>query len=327
MGILPPLAGVGTTPRRRHLISSAGNSPLRVIIDTDPGVDDAIAILLALATPGLEVVGLTTVGGNVPRARATRNALALLQAAERPDIPVAKGAARPLTGRYSPSVAFHGPGGLSVRLPEPTPHTASESATDFLAEQISAGEGRLGVVALGPLTNLAWLEQRNPGILAQCSNLVVMGGAVESRGNVTPRAEFNFHSDPLAASRIFGLDAPVILADLAACRQVGISREQAGELSADSMLGRLALRILHGWFARDERRQRFEFYDPLAVALAVDPGLATMRNLYLSVITERSEGWGESVIVGEPGPVAVADVVDSSRFFALLGDLFRWRGL
>jgi inosine-uridine nucleoside N-ribohydrolase len=109
-------------------------SGLRLILDTDPGVDDAIAILLALAAPRVDVAGLTTLGGNVPRARATRNALALLQAAGRLDIPVAQGAARPLTGRFRPSVAFHGPGGLSARLPEPasgpvgeTPHRRTQN--------------------------------------------------------------------------------------------------------------------------------------------------------------------------------------------------------
>lgn len=301
--------------------------PLRVVIDTDPGVDDAIAILMALAAPGLEATGLTTVGGNVPRARATRNALALLQAAERTDIPVARGAAQPLTGRYKPSVAFHGPGGLSARLPEPALSPIDGSAIDFLEERISEDRGNLMVVALGPLTNLARLERRQRGILEQCSGLVIMGGAVETPGNVTPKAEFNFHSDPLAASQVLGLDTSMVLADLAACRQVGISREQARGLTAESSLGRLALRILQGWFSRDERRQRFEFYDPLAVALAVDPGLATMRRLDLSVCTEPGERWGESIVEGEPGRVAVADQVDSSRFFALLSDLFGWRGI
>ena len=301
--------------------------PLRVVIDTDPGVDDAIAILLALAAPGLEVIGLTTVGGNVPRARATRNALALLQAAERTDIPVAKGAARPLTGRYRPSVAFHGPGGLSARLPEPALPAIGGSAIDFLEERISGDRGNLTVVALGPLTNLARLDQRQRGILKRCSGVVIMGGAVETPGNVTPRAEFNFHSDAVAASHVLGLDTPIVLADLAACRQVGISREEVRGLTAESSRGRLALRILQGWFARDERRQRFEFYDPLAVALAADPGLATMRRLELSVCTEPGERWGESIVTGEPGRVAVADHVDSSRFFALLRDLFGWRGI
>ena len=327
MGLYPEPACMSSEPRRRDLIRPAADRPLRIIIDTDPGVDDAIAILLALAAPGIEVAGLTSVGGNVPRARATRNALALLQAAERPDIPVAKGAARPLSGSYRPSVAFHGPGGLSVRLPEPALPVTGLSATDFLEAQIDASRGNLTVVALGPLTNIARLERRHRGILGQCSGLVIMGGAVESRGNVTPRAEFNFHSDPLAASEVLGLDTPMVLADLAACRQVGISREQVKGLSADSLVGRLALRVLQGWFARDEHRQRFEFYDPLAIALAVDPGLATMRHLALSVCTEPGEGWGESTVTAESGPVAVPDMVDSSRFFALLGYLLGWRGL
>ena len=207
---------------------------LPLIIDTDPGVDDAIAILLALAAREVEVVGLTTVGGNVPRARATRNALALLQAAGRDDIPVAAGAARPRSGRYTPSVAFHGPGGLSARLPDSSRSTVSESAVDFLAREISYGNGEVSVVALGPLTNLSRLQDSHPGILGRAHRLVVMGGAVETRGNVTPRAEFNFHSDPLAAAQVLASGLTIELADLAACRQVGISREEASGIHSGS---------------------------------------------------------------------------------------------
>ena len=305
---------------------------LRLIIDTDPGVDDAIAILLALAAPEAEVIGLTTVGGNVPRARATRNALALLQAAGRPDVPVARGAARPrpfdrLRGRFRPSVAFHGPGGLSVRLPEPTAKPIQQTATDFLADSVESSPGRVTVVALGPLTNLSRLEDRRPGILGRTGGVVVMGGAVETRGNVTPNAEFNFHSDALAAAHVLGLSTPATLVDLAACRQVGISREQAAGLSANTPLGRVALRILQGWFARDSRRERFEFYDPLAVAMALDPAVATVRRVALKVGTAPGEGWGETTISNEPGPVALASRVDESRFFGLLRRLLGWRGI
>ena len=224
---------------------------MRLIIDTDPGVDDAIAILLALAAPEVEVVGLTTLGGNVPRARATRNALALLQAAGRDDIPVAAGAARPrpfdkLRGRFTPSVAFHGPGGLSARLPDPTRPAVSESAVDFLAREISSGSGEVSVAALGPLTNLSRLQDKNPGILREARRVVVMGGAVETRGNVTPRAEFNFHSDPLAAAQVLASGLTIELADLAACRQVAISREEAAGIRSGSAIGNLALRLLRG---------------------------------------------------------------------------------
>ena len=306
--------------------------PLRLILDTDPGVDDAIAILMALAAPQAEVIGLTTVGGNVPRARATRNALALLQAAGRPDIPVARGAARPLPfdrlrGRFRPSVSFHGPGGLSARLPEPSSGVVAETAVDFLAERIESSPGQVTVAALGPLTNLSHLQDRRPGILNRAAGLVIMGGAVEARGNVTPKAEFNFHSDPLAAAHVLGSGTLATLVDLAACRQVGISREQAAGLLADTPLGQLALRMLQGWFSRDAQRQRFEFYDPLAVAVALDPAVATARRVALAVATTPGEAWGETTVASEPGPVALASKVDESRFFELLCGLLGWRGI
>ena len=300
---------------------------MRLIIDTDPGVDDAIAILLALAAPHVEVVGLTTVGGNVPRARATRNALALLRAAGRDDIPVAAGAARPRSGRYTPSVAFHGPDGLSVRLPDSARSAVSEAAVDFLAREISSGTGEVSVVALGPLTNLSRLQDGHPGVLEEAHRVVVMGGAVETRGNVTPQAEFNFHSDPLAASQVLGSGLTIELADLAACRQVGISREQAESLTSGTELGALALSVLKGWFRQDQARQRFEFYDPLAVALALDPTVATTREVGLSVETTPGEHWGASLISGEPGPISLALNVDNRRFFALLAEVLDWRGL
>ena len=205
---------------------------LRLLLDTDPGVDDAIAILMALAAPGAEVVGLTTVGGNVGRARATRNALALLQAAGRAEVPVARGAARPRLGRFRPSVDVHGPGGLSVRLPNPAAGAIGLDAADFMADRLSAEPGRITIVALGPLTNLSLLEERHPGALGRAAGVVVMGGAVNARGNVTGRAEFNIYSDPLAAAQILESGYAVGLADLAASRQVAVTRGQAGGLSA-----------------------------------------------------------------------------------------------
>ena len=154
-----------------------------------------------------------------------------------------------------------------------------------------------------------------------------MGGAVESPGNVSQRAEFNFHSDPVAAAHVLGLGLPVTLADLAACRQVGIDRELAPGLSAHSALGELALRVLRGWFDRDPQRQRFEFYDPLAMALAIDPRVASVRQIALSVGAEPGENWGESTVIGEPGPVSLALSVEATRVLALVSELFDWRGL
>jgi inosine-uridine nucleoside N-ribohydrolase len=131
----------------------------------------------------------------------------------------------------------------------------------------------------------------------------------------------------VAAAQLLGLDIPFGLVDLAACRQVGISREQAAGLRAGTPLGALALRILQGWFHHDPRRLRFEFYDPLALALALDPGVASIRQVAVNVATEPGEHWGESTVTGEHGLVSLADTVDAGRFFALVRELLGWQGL
>ena len=152
--------------------------PLKVIIDTDPGVDDAIALLMALAWPDLNLAGITTVGGNVSLARATRNTLALLEYAGRGEVPVAMGAANPIGGRYRHAPHVHGKSGLSRRLPEPKTGPVDATGVDFLAKKLTKEPGGVTLVALGPLTNLAQLLIQHPDALSTAASLVVMGGAV-----------------------------------------------------------------------------------------------------------------------------------------------------
>ena len=303
-----------------------------IIIDTDPGVDDAIAILMALASKSCEVLGLTVVGGNVPLARGTRNALAILQWVGRAEVPVCRGSARPLSQRFGYSFAFHGASGITRRLPNPLAGPSPERASQFLSQKLQKSPGGISLVALGPLTNLARLlpaapsGQANP--LASAGSLTVMGGAVDSAGNVTPHAEFNFYSDPLAAHRVLNCGVPVTLVDLAACRQVALGREQIAKLWADNVFGQLAIEILKGWFRRDPNRDTFQFYDPLALAVAQDPGLVSTRPVSIDVETEDALFWGRSRIKAEPGNVAPGNVapgnvsivneVDRQGFFALL---------
>ena len=300
---------------------------IKLIIDTDPGVDDAVAILMASAVPEIEILGLTTVGGNVPLARTTRNALALLQAAGRSDIPVAKGASRPLRGRFKYAPQFHGPGGLSHRLPDPSVGPATKGAVEFLYDQLTAEEpGEVAVVALGPLTNIAQLLWERPFALEQAKNIIVMGGAVNAPGNVTPKAEFNIYSDPVAAEVVLASGLPITLVDLAACRQVGISREQAMGLRSDHPMGRLTLNMLQGWFRKEPSRQRFEFYDPLAMAIALEPAIATVTKVDLDVGLEENESWGETSESGGPGEITLPLEVNSTRFFGLLEGLLELEG-
>ena len=301
--------------------------PIKLIIDTDPGVDDAVAILMALAVSEIKILGLTTVGGNVPLARTTRNALALLQAAGRSDIPVAKGASRPLRGRFKYAPQFHGPGGLSHRLPDPSIGPVTKGAVEFLYDQLTADEpGEVAVVALGPMTNIAQLLWERPFALEQAKNIIVMGGAVNAPGNVTPKAEFNIYSDPVAAEVVIASGLPITLVDLAACRQIGISREQAMGLQSDHHMGRLTLNILQGWFRKEPSRQRFEFYDPLAMAIALEPAIATVTKVDLDVGLEENESWGETSESGEPGEITLPLEVNSTRFFDLLVGLLELEG-
>ena len=293
----------------------------KVIIDTDPGVDDAIAILMALKSSSLQVMGLTTVGGNVPLARGTRNALALLEYAGRTEIPVSRGSALPIRGQYGYAFPVHGASGLTRRLPNPSTSAIEQRAVGFLAGELGKRPGEILLIALGPLTNLAHLLTRYPGSLEQASGLVVMGGAVGVPGNVTGYAEFNFYSDPEAARMVLSLGMPLTLIDLAASRQVTIDRQAASELKPRNHLGALAAQMLNNWFRRDSGRQRFSFHDPLAMAVALDPNIVETQSGQVAVETADPVRLGESRTSGRPGPVSVVGQVDQDGFFKLFEEL------
>ncbi len=294
---------------------------VKVIIDTDPGVDDAIAILMALASPSMEIIGLTTVGGNVPLARTTRNSLALLEYMGRSDIPVARGSSRPVKGSFRYARGTHSASGITRKLPNPVTVPIDEAAVDFLARHLQRSQGQVTIIALGPLTNLARLLQRHPPALALAKKLVVMGGAVNSGGNVTEHAEFNFYSDPAAAQLVLSSGVPLTLVDLPACRQVVATREDMTSLRSRSPLGTLALEMLADWFRRDPARQRFVYYDPLTVAATLDPGVITTRDVTLRVEASNPELWGKVTIEGDAGPVALAQQVNTARFHTLFREL------
>jgi inosine-uridine nucleoside N-ribohydrolase len=197
---------------------------------------------------------------------------------------------------------------------------------EFLYQHLERRPGQITLVALGPLTNLARLERRYPKTLRQVASLVVMGGAVNTRGNVTPHAEFNFYSDPVAAQEVLAAGVPLTLVDLGACRQVSVTREAAANLKCGQPLGQLAVRLLHHWFEHDETRERFELYDPLTLAAALDPVMLRTRQVALTVETEDPERLGKSRVLAEGGPVSVVGPVDVERFFDLLTGLLGLEG-
>ena len=305
--------------------------PEPVVIDTDPGVDDAIALLMALASPRLDVVGLTTTAGNVPIGPATRNALAILESVGRTDIPVARGATRPIRGRFAYARHVHSAEGLTHPLPPPQIRTSDTSAVQFLSETLRTHPGEVTLIALGPLTNLARLHRDQPSVLGLAKRVIVMGGAVGIPGNVTPHAEFNFYSDPTAARLVIESGVPLSLIDMAPCLQVFLTRDDVAAAHPSTAEGILVEQLLAGWFRLDDTRERFNMYDPLTLVAAVCPEAIKFRPATMTVddsgTTDDSTLWGRCRVLDETGgPIRVAEPggVDVATSLRVIRELLGW---
>ncbi|MGY0505076.1 nucleoside hydrolase [Luteimonas sp. e5] len=247
-----------------------------LLIDTDPGVDDALAILMALADPRHEVVGLGVCAGNVGLAHTVANALKLCEIAGREDVPVFPGSAQPLLHPAPDAADVHGADGFgdtgqapAARQPE------DEHAAQAILRLSREHAGRLLLVALGPLTNLALALKLDPALPSRIARLVVMGGAVNGRGNITPFAEFNTHFDPEAAHLVFSAFPEFDLVDWEATLAHGLAHADIEAwCAADSPRARFydaISRKTRDW-ARARRGQRWHSADALAMAFALDPG-------------------------------------------------------
>ncbi len=203
-------------------------SPQKIIIDTDPGIDDSMAIFFALSSPELDVIGLTTVFGNVHVELAATNALRLLEIAGRTDIPVAQGAADSLVGDYGNPPAFiHGDDGQgNVHLPPPAGKPIDQTAAQFIVEQVMSAPGEITLVPIGPLTNIALALRLEPRIAYNVKQIVLMGGNALVPGNATPAAEANIKDDPEAADVVFGASWPVTMVGLDVTTKASMTDQQ-----------------------------------------------------------------------------------------------------
>jgi len=222
-------------------------TPRKILIDTDPGIDDAMAIFYALASPELDLIGLTTVFGNAHVEVCTTNAQRLLDIAGRPDIPVAEGAARPLAMPYRGPAAFvHGANGLAdVALAAPSRPPHHLAAAQFIVEQVRAAPGEITLVPIGPLTNIALALMLWPELPQHLAGIVLMGGNAFVPGNATPAAEANIVNDPEAADLVFGADCPIVMCGLDVTEATIMSSAQIESTAAiDNPRARLAAQIL-----------------------------------------------------------------------------------
>ena len=294
-----------------------------VIIDTDPGADDALAIMMAMNSSDLLVEGITTVGGNATLSDTTDNALRLVEYLDGKGsvIPVAVGADRPLRGSFTHAYHVHGAGGLGVRLPAPTLLPDKRSAVEFICDRAAASAGPLAIIAIGPLTNVAAALDRCPDLMNALAEIVVMGGAFEVPGNVTPHAEFNIHEDPEAADLVFSSGIPVTIVGLDVTRRTAMHRADGPHwFEATSVSASLGNRILADRFRERADAEEFYLHDPLAVAAAIVPDVLTYRQAQVSVVTEGEER-GRTVARYVDGTVHVALGVDVERAVAMVRGL------
>ena len=295
----------------------------KIVIDCDPGHDDAIAILLALASPEVELLGVTTVAGNQTLDKTTRNALVTLEVAGRADIPVATGAEAPLSRALRTAAHVHGETGLDgPELVEPQAQPVAEHAADFLAELITPG---VVLVPTAPLTNIALLLERHPDVRDRIERIVWMGGAI-GEGNVTPAAEFNSFVDPEAAASVFASRIPITMIGLDVTHKALFTRAHAEQLREAGRAGRFVAELSDFFQRFHERKYGFEgspIHDAMAVAHVIDPTLVTTRHVNVAVETRSEFSDGRTVVdlrgvTGRPENADVGVDVDAERFLELL---------
>lgn len=262
-------------------------TPTRIIIDTDPGVDDALTFLLALASPEIQLEALTTTQGNVTVDKATRNALSVLELGHASHIPVAKGSMLPLVQPLRASAHVHGESGIgNSHLPEPKKSPVPGHAVDYLIERVRAEPKQISIFPIGPLTNIAMAIRKEPEFAGAVKELVIMGGAILEGGNVTPQAEFNIWADPHAAHIVFHAGIPITLVPLDVTHKCLLKPEHMERLlKIKSPVSRFIQEAVEVYlkFSVERGFAGVALHDPLTLATILAPELLTLKEYYVDV--------------------------------------------
>jgi purine nucleosidase len=320
----------GGAPTRLLTHWGGAELPRKIIIDTDPGIDDAVAILLALASPEeLEVLGIVAVAGNLSLSETERNARQICELAGRPDIAVYAGCARPLLRPPASAAALHGEAmGGRLGLPAPSMLLQPQHGVDFIIDTLRAAEpGSVTLAALGPLTNIAMTLVKAPEIAGHIGEIVIMGGAGFEIGNVTPAAEFNINVDSHAAAIVLGAGVPVTMVPLDLTHKVLTTTTRLAALQAlPNRCGPLVATLLAGFEAA--RTPRFgerglALHDPCVVAYLLAPNLFGGRKVNVLVETASPLTTGMTVVdwwgvSGRPANVNFLNMVDADALYRLL---------
>ena len=304
----------------------------KIIIDTDPGQDDAVAILLALGSPKeIEVLGITAVAGNVPLELTQKNARMICELAGRPDIPVFAGSKNPLAKRLVTAEHVHGKTGLDgPTLPDPTMPLQEKHAVDFIIETLRAQPaGSVTLCPLGPLTNIAAAFNQAPDIIEKVQEIVLMGGAYFEVGNITPAAEFNIYVDPEAAEIVFKAGAPITVMPLDVTHKALVTKARNDAFRDLGTPVGIAVAEMTDFFERyDKEKYGSEgapLHDPTVIAYLIKPKLFTGRFINVEIETKSvltrgmtvADWW--RVTDREPNAMFMGDI-DADGFFTLLTD-------
>lgn len=301
----------------------------RIIIDTDPGQDDAVAIMLALASPELEVVGITAVAGNVPLELTQKNARKVCELAGRPDIPVYAGADGPMERKLVTAEYVHGKTGLDgPDLPEPAMELQHEHAVDFIIETLMAEEaGKITLCPLGPLTNIALAMKKEPSIVPRIREIVLMGGGFFEGGNTTPAAEFNIYVDPQAAEVVFRSGVQITMMPLDVTHK---ALSKATRVAAFRNIGNRVGIAVSQMLSFSERFDEAKYgtdggplHDPCVIAWLVKPELFKGRDCNVEIETQSDLTMGMTVVdwwgvTKRTKNAYVVRDIDDDAFFELL---------
>ncbi|WP_288384331.1 nucleoside hydrolase [uncultured Acinetobacter sp.] len=307
------------------------NTPRQIIIDTDPGQDDAVAILLALASPELDVLAITTVAGNVPLSLTSVNARKVCELAGRPDIPVFAGCDRPLKRPLITAENVHGKTGLDgIELPEPKMQLRPEHSVDFLIETFRrAPEKSITICSLGPMTNTAQALLKAPDIATRIERIVLMGGGFFEGGNITPSAEFNMFVDPDAAKIVFAAGIPLTVIPLDVTHQALTSKEWVDGLRKMNNKVGPAVAAWTDFFERyDMEKYGSEgapLHDPCVIGYMINPALFTGRWINVEIETDSPLTVGATVadwwnVTGRKANAEFLRSIDRDAFFQLLSE-------
>lgn len=306
--------------------------PTKIILDCDPGHDDAFAMLLAFASPELDLLGITTVGGNVPLASTTKNALLIRALAKSEHIPIFAGMDRPMVKQLVTAEHIHGETGLDTAsgalLPEPTEGIEDQHGVDFIVQTCrNAADGEICLVPTGPLTNIAMALRLAPDIKDKISQIVFMGGVALDVGNVTPAAEFNIYVDPHGADVVFRSGIPLVMHGLDVTHKMLVTDERVAKFSALKAPMGPWLADLLAFFNRYDR-ERYDsagapLHDPCTIAYLIDPTIFSGKDCNLQVETNSDLTLGQTVAdwwKATDHPINAKVIVngDDERFFELL---------